>query len=591
MCAVRRLLVIYPLPEISPCSKVLEMDIRPRVTIALAASIAGLLASYLYAGILNPLQVEWLLQEGDLLQHFLGWHYYRHEEWSWPIGALHTFGTEVRSSIVFTDSLPLIAIPLKLIQAWLPDPFQYQGLASWGHVVLNATAASCIFSRFRMPALVVIAFSLMVAFMPTVLFRGPGGAGHESLMGHWTFLFAIYLVLFRQDTGWGTRSQWGLLLTVAVMVHFYLFLLVGIFWGVWWLLGSIERYHFYIQHNLKKRWWLGWGSYSLLQPLFILWVMWAVGYLHSSGDSPGAGGFGFYSAELATYFNAYSYLPGIASASALLPSWVPSIVGQYEGMAYTGMGVLALWIGALLLYIKQPLRISAEYKWQLYGLAVLAVGLFVFALSNKIVIGSYAVSLPLPWPEPLRAILRASGRMVWVLMYLAIFAAALVFARRLAPRPLIIVAYAILALQFFDLYHWHRYFHERSQEANAYRMVEDPRFVGWQTPALQQALSRRQALHISHADDIVGMLPLAWLAGQHHMTINVAYVARITLPIIRQASASSLQALSVGQLNPDVMYAITSPETAQNTCAFANVQCVATPMATFAWQPTPEETK
>ena len=75
------------------------------------------------------------------------------------------------------------------------------------------------------------------------------------------------------------------------------------------------------------------------------------------------------------------------------------------------------------------------------------------------------------------------------------------------------------------------------------------------------------------------------------MAINVAYVARITLPIIHQASAPSLQALRVGQLDPNVMYAITSPETAQNTCIIANVKCVATPMATFAWQQTPEEEK
>ncbi|MGA4494238.1 DUF6311 domain-containing protein [Vreelandella venusta] len=567
------------------------MDIHRRLAIMLAACIAGLLAGYLYAGILNPLKVEWLLQEGDLLQHFLGWHYYRHEAWGWPIGALHTYGTEVRSSIVFTDSLPLLAIPLKLFQEWLPDPFQYQGLASWGHVVLNATAACCIFTRFRVPALAAISLSLVVAFMPAVLFRGPGGAGHESLMGHWAFLFAIYLVLFRQNTRWVTCSQWCLLLTAAVMVHFYLFLLVGIFWSLWWLLASIAHYRSPSKHNLKARWWLAWGVYSLLQPAFILSVMWAVGYLHSSSDSPGADGFGFYSAELATYFNAYSFLPDIISVSAFLPLWVPGNVGQYEGMAYVGLGVLVLWAVALLLYIKQPLPVAAEQKWRINSLAALAVGLFVFALSDKVALGPFAVDLPLPWPETLRTILRASGRMVWVLMYLAIFAAAFMLARRLAPRSLVMVAMGVLALQMFDLRHWHQHFYQRSQQAEAYRMENDPRFNGWQTPELQQALSQRQALHVTHADDIVGMLPLAWLAGQHHMAINIAYVARITLPIIHQATAPTLKALAAGQLDPNVVYAITSPETAQQTCSLTNVQCVATPLATFAWQPIPEEMK
>lgn len=40
------------------------MDMQRRVTIVIAACLAGLLGSYLYAGILNPLKVEWLLQEG-----------------------------------------------------------------------------------------------------------------------------------------------------------------------------------------------------------------------------------------------------------------------------------------------------------------------------------------------------------------------------------------------------------------------------------------------------------------------------------------------------------------------------------------------
>lgn len=566
------------------------MDMHRRVAIALAACIAGLLASYLYAGILNPLEVEWLLQESDLLQHFLGWHYFRHEGWTWPLGALHTYGTEVRSSIIFTDSLPLGAIPLKLMQGWLPDPFQYQGLASLGHLVLNATAACLLFTRLRLPAIASVALSIVVAFMPAVLFRGPGGAGHESLMAHWTFLFALYLLLFSTNSRLPTLAKWAGLLAAAVLVHFYLFLLVGIFWSLWWLLITAGHYC-PEKSRMGRRWWLIWGAYSVLQPITILGIMWSAGYLHSSGESPGADGFGFYSAELATYLNSYSFLSGIDAVSSLLPAWVPSIGGQYEGMSYVGLGVLVLWGAALLVYLKKPLPVPGGHKWQVYGVAVLAVGMFIFALSDKVVIGPYTVNVPLPWPEPVRAILRASGRMVWVLMYLAIFTSGLVLARRLAPRTMTAVALSVLALQLFDLRQWHHYFHTYSQQATAYHMADDPRFVDWQNPVLQQALSQRQSLHVSHADDIVGMLPLAWLAGQHYMTINVAYVARITLPIIHEASAPTLVALAVGKLDPSVMYAITSPETAQKTCTLTDVQCVVTPMATFAWQQTLEEIK
>lgn len=565
------------------------MDMHRRAAIAFTACIAGLLGSYLYAGILNPLKVEWLLQESDLLQHYLGWHYYRHESWTWPLGALQTYGTEVRSSIVFTDSLPLLAIPLKLFNNWLPDAFQYQGLASLGHLVLNATAACLLFTRLKLTAIAAIALSLVVAFMPAVLLRGPGGMGHESLMAHWTLLFGLYLLLFANNSRWPTRAKWGALLTAAVLVHFYLFLIAGIFWILWWLLRTLDHWRNAEARKPVQWWWL-WGAYSVLQPLIILLIMWAAGYLHSSGSSPGAAGFGFYSAELLTYLNSYSFLPNFMAVSSFMPIWVPSIAGQYEGMSYVGVGVLLLWAVALLLYIKQPLRIPTAHKWQIYGVAGLAIGLFIFALGDKVVIGPYTIGLPLPWPDSLKSILRASGRLAWVLMYLAIIAAALVLARRLSPRIATLAVLVILAIQTVDLYLWHQHLKQQSQQAAEYRMEEDPRFAGWQNPELQQALSQRQTLHITHADDIVGMLPIAWLAGQHHMAINVAYVARITLPIIHRASAPSLQALEAGQPDPSVVYAISSPEAAQQTCNnVQNLRCIETPITTFAWQPTYED--
>ena len=495
----------------------------------------------------------------------------------------------MRSSIVFTDSLPLLAIPLKLLSAWLPDTFQYQGLASLGHLVLNATAACLLFTRLKLPAVAAVALSIVVALMPAVLFRGPGGAGHESLMAHWTLMLGLYLLLFANNSRWSTRAKWAALLTAAVLVHFYLFLIVGLFWSLWWLLRTLHHWR-NEEAPPSRQWWWRWAAYSALQPLIILLIMWAVGYLHSSGESPGANGYGFYSAELLTYLNGYSFLPGFLTVSAVMPLWVPGIGGQYEGMSYVGLGILLLWAVALLLYLKQPLRVPVAQQGHLYGITVLAIGLFIFALGDTVVIGPYSVSLPLPWPEPLKAILRASGRLVWVLMYLTIIAAAFVLARRLSARMATLAALVILVVQAVDLYPWHQHFHQQSQQAAEYRMAEDPRFTGWQRPELQQALSQRQAIHITHADDIVGMLPIAWLAGQHQMAVNVAYVARITLPIIHQASAPALQALAAGQPDPNVVYAITSPETARQACHnVQNLRCIETPIATFAWQATYKE--
>ncbi|WP_252107292.1 MULTISPECIES: DUF6311 domain-containing protein [unclassified Halomonas] len=557
-------------------------------TLIQVALLTTLMGSYLYEGILDPTHTEWLLNEGDLLQHFLGWHFFRHEAWGWPLGALHTFGSEVRTSIVFTDSLPLLALPLKLIEGWLPDPFQYQGLAALAHVVLNGIAACLLLTRIQTPMIVTIAMSLVIAVMPAAIFRGPGGAGHETLMAHWILLLAIYLVLFRPVPNVKACVHWALLLTISVLVHFYLFLLAGLCWALWWLLVTLKRCCI-TSLAAAPRWWCGWLLYTLFQPLSVLVVMWAVGYLHTSEGSPGSDGFGFYLSELLSFFNGYSYLAEIDRSSFLWFAWHPSIAGQYEGMSYVGLGVIALWGTALVLFLRQPLCITGYYRFRAGALVLVAGVLFIFALSDTLVLGRLAFELPVPWPESLRGLLRASGRMVWVLMYLAIFAAIHVLVSRLKKRALILTASVVLAVQAIDLSRWHHYFHVQSEQAASYHLEEDPRFNGWSSPRLTAALAKHQSLELTYASDIVAMLPLAWLAGKYHMSINVAYVARITEQTISAAVAPTRQALLSGHPSSNVVYAMIDSDMIERACALPDMQCITTALATFAWQSTDKE--
>ena len=51
----------------------------------LLAALPGIaLALWIYGPALNPSHVEWLLAEGDSLQHFSGWDMFRRDEWRWP---------------------------------------------------------------------------------------------------------------------------------------------------------------------------------------------------------------------------------------------------------------------------------------------------------------------------------------------------------------------------------------------------------------------------------------------------------------------------------------------------------------------------
>ena len=80
--------------------------------------------------ILNPIYTDWLLSGGDLSQHYLGWRGYRASAWHFPLGMMDTLTYPEKVSIIFTDSIPLLAVFFKMLSPILPDHFQYFGL--WG---------------------------------------------------------------------------------------------------------------------------------------------------------------------------------------------------------------------------------------------------------------------------------------------------------------------------------------------------------------------------------------------------------------------------------------------------------------------------
>jgi hypothetical protein len=79
--------------------------------------LVGLLASLLVVGpkILNPTYVDWLMG-GDPLQHYLGWAIFRETDWLFPIGLNPQYGLDISSSIVYSDSIPLLAFLFKLFE-------------------------------------------------------------------------------------------------------------------------------------------------------------------------------------------------------------------------------------------------------------------------------------------------------------------------------------------------------------------------------------------------------------------------------------------------------------------------------------------
>ena len=101
----------------------------------LTGALLGVLVFLAVYGVrvLDPTSVEWILNSlsPDPIQHYLWWELFRRSPVHLPyIGANYNAVYPFRTSVLFTDSLPLAALFFKLLGGILPTRFQYFGW--WG---------------------------------------------------------------------------------------------------------------------------------------------------------------------------------------------------------------------------------------------------------------------------------------------------------------------------------------------------------------------------------------------------------------------------------------------------------------------------
>ena len=136
--------------------------------------IVALLAVVLYIWtygihILNPAYTDWLMGGGDLTQHYLGWKAYRAGSWTFPIGNTTNLAWPAGTSVIFTDSIPLLAVFFKLFSGILPKNFQYFGI--WGLLcfILQGVFAARILRRFTDSRALTVLGSLLITLSPVMI--------------------------------------------------------------------------------------------------------------------------------------------------------------------------------------------------------------------------------------------------------------------------------------------------------------------------------------------------------------------------------------------------------------------------------------
>lgn len=204
-------------------------DLRTKYFAHSSGLVLGTLA-FVYAtggAIINPTNRDWLML-GDSAQHYLGWAFFRDTPLlQWPLGANPKLGLDFASSIVFTDSIPLVALLLKPFDPILPATFQYLGAWIWICFVLQAYFAIRLCARFIGDRRLCVLAGSFFVLAPVLSYRlVHQGYGHIALASQ----FLILAALDRYFDERHSVKRWAVLVSGALLIQAYFVPMVVVVW-------------------------------------------------------------------------------------------------------------------------------------------------------------------------------------------------------------------------------------------------------------------------------------------------------------------------------------------------------------------------
>lgn len=503
----------------------------------LAAILIGTIAFLILFGIhtLNPANVDWIyIRGGDMLQHQLGWMAFRAEPWSLKIGWISSLLYPTGTSIVYTDSIPLLAVFFKLFRAWLPEPFQYFGIWTLVNWILTAWFSILLFSRLNLSRLSQYGGAILFTISPVLIDRA---FHHDGLIAQWLILAAFTLLINHLQTEFPFKG-WIALVVISLWIHAYLFVMVVAFY-------SASLLFEWIHTRSWKR--------VLLNLTMTTAICLASAWMLGMFDAPSQ----MRSKNIAHYSANMNALVNPVETSRFLDALPFAYDGQYEGYAYLGVGGFLLAAVALLAG-GRPRWNRTQLKY--LTLVLPALALAVLSCGGTITAGAHVLyKIPIPgFMEDVFLALRSNGRFIWPLYYLILV---FLLVRLNSTGWLRWLLPAMVLIQFIDIQ----------------PLISSKSYItktGYQSPLTssfwRNADGDYKHIFIFPEDDTLYFYPPFGLyAIQHHMTINWMYLARADYRWLDRYAGDVLEELTRGEIDPGTLY-IASDKRVPNTLKRTN---------------------
>jgi len=560
---------------------------------------------------LSPRNIDWLIRDdmqppigNDPTTHYLGWEFFRNGSLSaWPPGRSTLLGPGDGASIALTDSLSLLAIPLRFALRLFNDeaPFQYLGVWMLICFLLQALFAGSLLLRFCRHRSSVFVGAALFSVAPVFVYRLGYVVVHAS---QWVVLASLWLATDQRPR----RLGWVILAGVSVAVNPYLTAMLLIIFLSRHLVVAIQQRRFYLTSLIDAAAVLG----SVVVSSYL------VGLFVYRGDTLATSGFGDYSANVLSLVDS-----SLESPLALSPSWshsgaVQSVPDgpayQWEGFAYLGTGVLMLalvgtmlnwrrvlarrawwvttafvgagiallsndsWVNGLwLAVVAGVFVIGASQQITNSGMVVLplvlsALAAFVVAVTHQVYIGSASFRLPISEQFlSLFDLIRVSGRLIWVTAYVATLLIVVIIDRAVKSTAVVaLLGVLALGVQLVD-------------GADGYRAMRDfmigPRTVATlRSPLWSDVASTYQRIELvtpgqrpilnnrplgedqsNNSDDFWFAERQLWadlgeFAVHNKMSLNAFYLARNPAHEYAQEAAAQAAMVAVNGYRDDTLY-------------------------------------
>lgn len=513
---------------------------KEKQIIFLEGALIGALIFILIYGVkvLDATYDSWLLNGGDISQHYVGWQLYRKSSWGIPFGLIDNLLYPNKVSVIYMDSIPIFALIFKALSPILPNKFQYFGI--WGILcfMLQGGLSSLIIYRFSKSKIICAISSMLFIAFPVVLQRM---YAHTALAGNWIILLAIYIYLLKIKDLKLNIIIWSSLASLSVTIHMYFFPMIMIF-----LMCHLIRD--YIENKKIRREILIFSS-TIICTFIVLLVFGAfVGKSSYNG-----GGLGAYSTNINSLVNPLGF-------SRILKD-LPVVSGaQGEGFAYLGLGVIILCIISLYIMLNKVDKFDniRTYTNNNLSKVILVLGMLLYlilALSPSISLNN-KILFTIPYPEilvKLLGVFRASGRFIWPICYLiTIYALRNIILNCKKSKTIIIFSFCII-IQFYDLSGYIYSIHKNFSNYNSY------------TTKLQSELwtnlKNGQYKHIDFLYDVSSISTLdttIWdiseFAINNNMTLSDGLVARKNVEYMNSKRNSTIQDLKTFNAKDDTIY-------------------------------------